>query len=80
MKMVKAGERYRHHKGKEYIIIAVGKHSETLEDMVVYQGQYNDPKFGNNPVWIRPKKMFTEKVVFNGKEVNRFELVGGKEN
>ncbi len=70
------GEKYRHFKTKNiYEIIAIGKHSETLEEMVVYKGLYNSEEFGNNPIWIRPIKIFEEKVIANGKEVKRFELI-----
>lgn len=48
------GEKYRHFKGMEVTIIAVGKNSESLEEMVVYEH--------DNETWIRPLKMFLEKV------------------
>lgn len=68
--------RYRHYKGNEYVILAVGRDSEKPdEELVVYQGQYDDPKFGRRPIWIRPKKMFLERVVVNGKIFPRFRLL-----
>lgn len=54
---IEVGKKYRHFKGKEYEVIAIGKHSETLEEMVVYKALY-----GNGDVWIRPLSMFTTKV------------------
>lgn len=51
------GGKYRHFKGKEYRLIAVAKHSETLEEYVVYQKLYDDGGF-----WIRPKDMFFEDI------------------
>ena len=54
---IEVGKKYRHFKGKEYEVIAIGKHSETLEEMVVYKALY-----GNGDVWIRPLPMFTTKV------------------
>ena len=58
---------YEHYKGNRYEVIGVGKHSETLEELVVYRALY-----GEGGLWIRPLKMFLEKVVVGGKEVPRF--------
>ncbi len=69
---VKVGAVYRHYKGKEYYVLAVGKHSETLEVMVVYISLYDNTE---SQVWIRPLKMFTETVIFEGKTIPRFQLV-----
>ncbi len=66
---------YQHYKGKLYEVIGTAKHSETLEEMVVYKALYQ--KEGEN-LWVRPLKMFTEKVVVEGKEVDRFKLVTSK--
>lgn len=49
--------RYRHFKGKEYRLIGIALHSETLEEMVVYQALY-----GECGLWVRPKAMWTEQV------------------
>jgi hypothetical protein len=65
---LKLGHKYRHFKGKDYRVLHVAKHSETLEDMVVYQQLY-----GEMGIWVRPIKMFLEKVEFEGKLVSRFE-------
>ena len=54
---IEVGKKYRHFKGKEYEVIAIGKHSETLEEMVVYKALY-----GNGDVWIRPLEMFITKL------------------
>lgn len=54
---IEVGKKYRHFKGKEYEVIAIGKNSETLEEMVVYKALY-----GNNDIWIRPLSMFTTKL------------------
>lgn len=74
MNEIKLGK-YRHYKGKEYEVIGVGKHSENLENLVIYKALYNSDEFGNEALWIRPKDMFMEKVVFEGNEVNRFEYI-----
>ena len=69
------GQIWQHYKGKKYEIIAIGHHSETEEQMVVYKGLYNDPVFGNNPVWIRPVPMFLESIEYDGARVKRFVLL-----
>lgn len=72
--MVKLGK-YQHYKGQYYEVIGIGKHSDTLEEYVVYRGLYNSEEFGNNPLWVRPKKVFEETVVVDEKEVPRFGFV-----
>jgi len=67
---------YRHYKGSDYVVLALGRNSENPdEELVVYQGLYTDEKFGENPIWIRPKKMFLKKVIVNGKKISRFEPI-----
>lgn len=61
---------YRHHKGKLYRVFFVAKHSETLEDVVVYQALYGDYAY-----WVRPLAMFIETIEIGGAQVKRFELV-----
>lgn len=68
--MVKIGK-YRHFKGKEYEVIGIGKHSETLEEFVVYRCLY-----GDYSIWIRPLAMFEETVEKDGKLIKRFEYIG----
>jgi hypothetical protein len=68
--MIKFGK-YRHYKGNEYQIIGVAKHSETLEEMVVYQKLYDD-----HALWVRPLSMFIEDVEIDGKKIPRFEYIG----
>ena len=63
--------RYRHFKGKEYELIAVAKHSETLEPMVVYRALY-----GEGGYWVRPAAMWTEHVERNGYSGPRFQYIG----
>jgi len=69
--MIKTGK-YLHYKGKEYEVIGTALHSETLEEMVVYRTLYKNEK---SELWIRPVKMFTEKIEVNGKEIPRFTRV-----
>ena len=63
--------RYRPYKGNEYEVIDVARHSETLEELVVYRALY-----GERGLWVRPCGMFTESVLVNGRLVPRFEYVG----
>ncbi len=66
---IKLGK-YRHYKGNEYQVLGVAKHSEDLEEFVVYQALYGDKQ-----IWIRPIEMFKGKVIVNGMEINRFEFL-----
>lgn len=70
--MIKTGI-YKHFKtGNEYRVIGVSKHSETLEDFVVYEALYENNK---SKFWIRPLAMFTEDVEWEGKKVPRFSFL-----
>jgi hypothetical protein len=68
--------KYRHYKGKEYQVIGVGRHSETLEKLVVYQGLYNSNEFGDRPIWVRSVSEFTEIVTVDGRKIQRFMYLG----
>lgn len=63
--------KYRHFKGKEYEVIGVAKHSETLEEMVVYRALY-----GEGGLWVRPASMWNEEVEKEGKIQKRFTFIG----
>lgn len=60
---------YQHYKGNTYLVLGTAKHSETLEELVVYVTLYENEE---GPLWVRPLKMFLEDVVVNGKNVPRF--------
>ncbi len=75
MENLKPGK-YKHYKGKFYEVIRVAKHSETLEEVVVYRALYDSEEFGNKALWLRPVKMFFEKVIVDDKDVTRFMFVG----
>ncbi len=66
--ILKLGKKYKHFKGKEYLVLHLARHSETMEELVVYQALY-----GERGIWVRPLEMFIEKVEVEGKLVNRFE-------
>ena len=64
---------YRHYKGNRYQVLYLAKHSETLEDMVVYQALY-----GEYGIWVRPASMWNETVDYQGKQVKRFTYIETK--
>jgi hypothetical protein len=61
---------YRHYKNKRYKVICEATHSETKEQLVVYQCLY-----GDYSMWVRPKEMFLELVEVEGRLVPRFEYI-----
>jgi len=62
--------RYRHYKGNEYEVVGVARHSETMEEVVVYRALY-----GEGGLWVRPLSMFMEEVEVEGKRIPRFEYL-----
>lgn len=64
--MIKLGK-YKHFKGAEVEVIGIAKHSETLEEMVVYRH--------DDDLWVRPLKMFEETVEVDGVIMPRFEFI-----
>ena len=73
MEEIKIG-RYRHFKGNEYEVLYLARHSESLEDMVVYRALY-----GAHGVWVRPASMWNELVERDGKTYKRFTYLGDTE-
>jgi len=63
---------YEHYKGKKYEVLGIGKHSETLEDLVFYEAQYKNEL---SQLWARPVKLFTDEVEVLGKKVPRFRYI-----
>ena len=63
--------RYRHFKGNEYEVVGTAKHSETLEEYVVYKALY-----GEGGLWVRPASMWNETIERDGKTFRRFEYIG----
>lgn len=66
---IKLGK-YRHFKGNEYEVIGIAKHSETLEEMVIYRALY-----GEGGYWVRPASMWNEEVTRDGKTFRRFTYI-----
>ena len=69
MEAIRPG-RYRHYKGNEYTVVGVARHSETLEELVVYRQEY-----GERGLWVRPASMFAETVEVDGRIVPRFHRI-----
>ena len=69
MENIKIGK-YRHFKGKEYRVLYLATHSETMEQMVVYQALY-----GEQGIWVRPAAMWNEKVERDGRIQPRFTYI-----
>lgn len=67
---IKVGSYYEHYKGLRYKILAIARHSETLEELVIYQAQY-----GEEDVWVRPLAMFLENMTSNEQTFPRFKLI-----
>lgn len=61
---------YQHYRGNLYQVIGMSRHSETLEEMVVYQALYDD--YG---LWVRPRALFEETVLQEGRECPRFRYL-----
>jgi len=66
---------YQHFKGGKVKILHIANHSETLEKFVVYKALYKCRTYGKGSIWIRPLKMFKEKVIVEGKKIPRFKFV-----
>lgn len=67
--MIETGK-YRHFKGNEYEVLYTARHSETLEEMVVYRALY-----GERGIWVRPASMWNEIVERDGKTFRRFTKI-----
>lgn len=61
------GGMYQHYKGNRYRVIALARHSETLEELVIYEALYE-----GGGVWARPKAMFCDQVTVDRKTLRRF--------
>ncbi len=73
MSEIKPG-RYRHFKGNEYDVIGIVRHSESLQELVLYRALY-----GDGGLWVRPADMFGERIERDGKRMPRFEYIGSSD-
>lgn len=74
MRKPETGGIYKHFKGNQYRVIATVRHSETNEEMVLYMPLHLNEDFPGQ-MWVRPLKMFAEKIERDGKKIKRFTLV-----
>lgn len=64
---------YKHYKtGNLYKVIGIGKHSETLEDLVIYEALYDNPE---SKLWCRPLEIFNGEVETVEGKKQRFTFV-----
>ncbi len=69
------GTIYCHYKGHSYKIIGIARHSETHEELVVYQALYDSMTFGPRALWVRPLSLFLDTVIVDGITQPRFRLL-----
>jgi hypothetical protein len=69
--------KYKHYKNKNYELLFVWKHSDTLEDFIVYKALYNSEEFGDDAIWVKPLKEFCTTVVVDNKKIDRFKYIWG---
>ena len=67
--------KYQHFKGRIYEVIGIAKHTETLEELVVYRDVYDSKDFQGNDLWVRPKTMFMGDVIIEGNKIPRFKYI-----
>lgn len=67
---------YKHYKGGLYEVLGIARHSETLEEFVLYKSLKEIKEFKEKPFFVRPKGMFFEEVVVDNKKIKRFEFLG----
>jgi len=62
---------YEHYKGQRYRVLGIAQHTETSDELVIYQALY-----GDQLLWARPVSLFHEKVLYGSQEVPRFKFIG----
>lgn len=74
MEKIIVGKTYRHYKGKDYKVHGVVRHSETLEELVLYEPLYHNEEFPGE-LRVRPKEMFMGNETWKWEVVKRFTLI-----
>lgn len=69
MKNLEIGAVYKHYKGTKVKVLFEAINSESKEHMVVYM------HLEDGVIWVRPKHMFLENIILDGKEVERFQKI-----
>ena len=69
MKNLEVGEIYTHYKGTKVRVICEAIQSETEEHLVIYM------HLEDGVIWARPKHMFLENIIVDGKEIERFQKI-----
>lgn len=68
---------YRHYKGGHYKVLGICLHSETKEELVLYEPLNKD---GATNFWVRPLEMFLEDIEIDGKKIPRFQYIGDQKS
>lgn len=63
---------YKHYKWNIYEVISIARHSESLEEYIVYKWILRWD------YWIRPKSMFLEDVIIDWIKIPRFKYIGNE--
>lgn len=66
---------YEHYKGHKYLVLGFAKHSETLDNLVVYVCLYENEQ-SHQHMWVRPYEMFLETLEKDGEVIPRFKYLG----
>jgi hypothetical protein len=72
--MLKPGK-YQHYKGQFYQVLGQAVHSETREELVLYKMLYETQDYSYGSLWVRPKSIFLESVIYKGQERPRFKFI-----
>ncbi|MGY6695640.1 MAG: DUF1653 domain-containing protein [Roseinatronobacter sp.] len=65
------GKTCTHFKGGKYYIVGFAKHSEDHSELVVYRSA------ASGEMWARPRELFFDTIISDGKEVFRFAIDKG---